>query len=116
MPQDRVIDALPLFEAGATEPPRVVIAQSAQSVVVCWHVEPGQSIGRHVHPSGQDTWIVIEGEGEYFADAGGAALPLRPGVVAIAPAGAIHGARNTGSRPLRFISVVAPQEAGFEPL
>ncbi len=116
MHQDRVFDSALFFRAGEEVPPRVVITESSDSAVVCWHVEPGQHIELHVHPGGQDTWIVLAGEGRYFPDQSGHFLPLRPGVVAIATRGAVHGALNTGSTALRFVSVVSPAESGFEPV
>lgn len=116
MHQDRVFDSALFFEAGAVEPPRVVMTESPDAAVVCWHVEPGQRIELHVHPTGQDTWIVLSGEGQYFPDRSDRSLPLRPGVVAVAARGAVHGALNSGSEPLRFVSVVAPAASGFEPV
>ena len=114
--QQRVFDSSAFFQAGDTEPPRIVISQSTEAAVVCWHVEPGQRIELHVHPGGQDTWVVLSGEGQYFLDPSSAPVPLRPGVVAVAPTGAAHGAINTGTAPLRFVSVVSPALSGFEPL
>lgn len=93
-----------------------LLAESSDAAVVCWQVEPGQRIELHRHPSGQDTWIVLSGQGEYFVDTAGSSIPLRPGVVAVAPTGAVHGALNTGELPLRFVSVVSPALSGFEPL
>ncbi len=116
MHHERVFDAHAFFRAGADEPPRVVITESSDAAVVCWQVEPGQRIELHRHPSGQDTWIVLSGQGEYFVDTAGSSIPLRPGVVAVAPTGAVHGAVNTGELPLRFVSVVSPALSGFEPL
>lgn len=115
MHQQRTFDAARFYQAGQPEPPRIVITQSPDAAVVCWHVEPGQRIDLHSHPTGQDTWIVTEGQGLYFADASGQGLPLAPGVVAVAPRGALHGALNTGTVPLRFVSVVSPAESGFVP-
>lgn len=116
MHQDRVFDASHHFQAGATEPPRTVITESRDAAVVCWHVEPGQRIELHLHPQGQDTWLILSGQGDYFLDEGGQSAPLYPGVVAVAPAGAVHGALNTGTTPLRFLSVVSPAQSGFEPV
>lgn len=116
MHPQRCFDTADHFTPGAAEPPRVVITETADAAVVCWHVEPGQRIALHVHPEGQDTWLVLSGEGQYFTDAGGTAQALRPGVVAVAPRGAVHGALNTGTTPLRFVSVVSPALSGFEPL
>lgn len=116
MHQDRTFDSAAFYLAGQDEPPRVVITETQDAAVVCWHVEPGQRIRLHVHPSGQDTWVIMSGEGLYLDAEGSTGLALRPGMVAVAPRGAVHGAINTGQVPLRFISVVAPAESGFEPL
>lgn len=114
MDQDRVFDAADHFTAGEQEPPRIVITQSEDSAVVCWHVEPGQRIEIHAHPTGQDTWVVLAGEGVYYVNSALEAVPIGPGFVAIARRGQVHGALNTGTVPLRFVSVVAPAESGFE--
>jgi quercetin dioxygenase-like cupin family protein len=116
MHRQRVFDATAFFRSGDAEPPRVVITETADAAVVCWQVEPGQRIELHQHPTGQDTWIILSGEGQYFLDAAGGFVPLHPGVVAVAPVGAVHGAVNTGSVPLRFVSVVSPALSGFEPV
>ena len=116
MHQDRVFDSAAFFQPGEAEPPRVVITQSSEAAVVCWHVEPGQRIELHVHPTGQDTWVVLSGQGQYFLDRACTSTALHPGVVAVAPSGAVHGALNTGNAPLRFVSVVSPAMSGFEPV
>lgn len=116
MHQDRVFDSAHFLQAGEEVPPRVVITESSDSAVVCWHVEPGQHIELHAHPNGQETWIVLAGEGQCFPDQSGHVLQLRPGFVAVATRGAVHGALNTGSTALRFVSVVSPAESGFEPV
>lgn len=116
MHQERVLDPAHYFQAGESAPPRVVITESRDAAVVCWHLEPGQRIELHTHPTGQDTWIVLSGHGVYLPELNGTVLPLRPGIVAVAPRGAVHGALNNGSEPLRFVSVVSPSESGFEPI
>ena len=98
------------------EPIRSVITESADAAVVAWHVEPGQRITPHVHPTGQDTWIVISGVGEYQHTAEGNSIPLRAGEVFVAHRGQVHGVLNTGETPLVFVSVVSPALSGFEPL
>lgn len=88
MHQDRVFDSAHFFQAGEELPPRVVLTESSDSAVVCWHVESGQHIDLHAHSSGQDTRIVLAGEGQYFPDQSGHFLQLRPGFVAVATRGA----------------------------
>jgi quercetin dioxygenase-like cupin family protein len=77
-------------------------------------VKPGQCISPHVHLSGQDSWTVIAGEGDYQIDASGATVRIAAGDIAVAPAGAVHGVLNTGSQALVFVSVVSPALWGFE--
>jgi len=113
MNQERVYASGDFFTPSAGEPIRSVVTESPDAVVVAWHVEPGQTIAPHVHPSGQDTWIVLAGCGEYIADERGTTRMIRPGDIAIAHTGAVHGVHNRGADVLRFISVVAPAEAGY---
>lgn len=96
------------------EPIRSVITQSAEAVVVAWHVNPGQRIAAHVHPHGQDTWTVLSGTGDYQLEQNGRSQTISQGCVVVAPTGCVHGVFNDGSEPLIFISVVCPAEAGYE--
>lgn len=99
---------------GPGEPIRSVITQSAEAVVVAWHVNSGQRITAHVHPHGQDTWTVLSGSGEYQLEEGGRSQSIAPGCVVVAPIGCVHGVFNGNNEPLVFISVVCPAEAGYE--
>lgn len=96
------------------EPIRSVVVQTADAVVVAWHVKPRQRIAAHVHPQGQDTWTILAGTGQYQVDGEGATQVLVPGDVAVAYAGCVHGVFNHGHDPLVFISVVCPADAGHE--
>lgn len=116
MTPERVFSAAAFFKASEGEPIRTVVTQTPQATVVAWHVEPGQRISTHVHPTGQDTWTILSGQGLYFTALDGAARQIHAGDVAVAPVGAVHGAINTGDVPLLFISVVSPSESGFEPV
>ena len=112
----RVFSAAAFFQASEGEPIRVVVTQTPEATVVAWHVEPGQRISAHVHPTGQDTWTILSGEGLYHVSLDGTTRTIRAGDVAVAPVGAVHGALNTGTEPLRFVSVVSPSDSGFEPV
>lgn len=116
MGTDRVFRVADHLQPADGEPIRSVIAHSADATVVAWTVKPGQRIVAHVHPQGQDTWTVLSGTGDYQLDATGATRALRPGDVAVAPIGAVHGVLATGDGPLVFVSVVCPGEAGYERL
>ena len=93
---------------------RSVVSQSEHAIVTAWHVLPGQGLEPHRHPEGQDTWVVLSGEGDYLLG-GGKTKRLRAGDIAIANTGQVHGMRNTGTVPFIFISTVTPADAGVEP-
>lgn len=94
------------------EPIRSVVLETEDATVVVWHAHPGQEIAAHAHPHGQDIWTVISGEAEYYKGEGFVAH-LAVGDIAIAKAGQVHGALNTGSVPFIFVSVVASGKAEF---
>ena len=98
------------------EPIRSVVHATDDAAVVAWTVKPGQRISPHVHPSGQDTWTILAGEGDYQIDAAGQTVRIAAGDVVVAPVGAVHGVLNTGAQALVFVSVVSPALSGFEPL
>ena len=104
------------FTPKSGDPVRTVVCSSADCTIVAWHLEPGQTIGAHIHPHGQDTWTVLSGTGAYRLDAEGTTAPIGTGDVVVAEARQVHGVTNTGTEPLRFISVVCPQQAGYEAL
>ena len=100
------------------EPPiRSVISSTAHSNVIIWHVSPGQRLLPHIHPHGQDTWIVQSGTGDYVLDGLGTTKHIKRGDVVVAQPGQVHGVTCTSSsddEPLVILSVVSPAEAGFE--
>lgn len=116
MGKQRLYKSSDYMQASDGEPIRAVIVESEHSVVVAWHVEPGQAIAPHTHPDGQDTWTILSGQGQYQMDDTGSTVAVVPGDVVVAQKGQVHGVLCTSSEPLRFISVVAPLEAGYVPL
>jgi quercetin dioxygenase-like cupin family protein len=116
MSPDRIFRVAEHLQASDGEPIRSVVHETDDAAIVAWTVKPGQRISPHVHPAGQDTWTVIAGEGEYQIDASGATVRIAAGDIAVAPIGAVHGVRNTGSQVLVFVSVVSPGRAGYEPI
>lgn len=96
------------------EPIRSVVTQSKDAVVVAWYIKQGQKIPLHIHPQGQDTWTILEGEGRYCLDNAGTTRSIIKGDVVIAHSGEVHGAFNDKPEPLVFISVVSPADAGYQ--
>ena len=116
MSNQRVYKSSECFVVSKGEPIRSVIAESEHAVIVAWHLEPGQKIAAHTHPDGQDTWTILSGHGEYQIDSMENSITVIQGDVVVALKGEVHGVLCTSMEPLRFISVVAPKEAGYVPL
>ena len=111
---DRIFKSSDFLEHNLGEPIRSVITESKDAVVIAWYVKPGQKISAHLHPQGQDTWIVQSGLGEYLMDRSGTTKTIKTGDVVIAHCGGVHGVLNTGNEPLIFLSVVCPANSGYE--
>lgn len=112
--RERIFKSSDFLQSNADEPIRSVITESKESAVIAWHINPRQKIRVHLHPHGQDTWIIQSGMGEYQLDKAGATKSIKAGDVVIAHAGETHGVLNTGNAPLIFISVVSPALSGYE--
>lgn len=96
-------------------PEKNVVRTTAQAAVATYCLLPGQEVKPHRHPGGQDTWVILAGEGEYYLG-DGAVQPIRAGDIAVAEVGRVHGARNTGAANLVFVSILSPSAAGIEPV
>jgi quercetin dioxygenase-like cupin family protein len=114
MNRERIFKSTDFFQPSVGDPIRSVVTESPEAVIVAWHVNPGQRIAAHTHPHGQDTWTILAGQGEYQMLPTGESKRIVAGDVVVAHAGGVHGVVNSGSEPLRFISVVAPATAGYE--
>jgi len=114
MSTTRIFSSSEFFQPTDGEPIRSVITESQESVVVVWHIKPGQEIPAHFHSNGQDNWTILSGTGLYFLDQSGTRKPIAAGDVVIAHTGSVHGVLNNGDQPLVFISVVSPADAGYQ--
>jgi quercetin dioxygenase-like cupin family protein len=114
MSTTRIFHSSDFFQPTDSEPLRSVITESPDAVVINWYIKPGQEIPPHIHPKGQDTWIILSGEGKYYLDEAGRTKPIVAGDVVVAHPNCVHGVSNHSDRPLIFISVVAPADAGYQ--
>jgi uncharacterized protein with HEPN domain/quercetin dioxygenase-like cupin family protein len=110
--ESRIFSVAEYVQPSEGEPIRSVVLETRDSIIVVWHVHPGQEIAAHIHPHGQDTWTVLSGMADYF-QGNGIVRALREGEIAVARPGQVHGARNTGTEPFVLVSVVASANAGF---
>jgi len=67
-------------------------------------LEPGASVGYHVHHGESESYYILSGEGIYNED--GKEMPVSVGDVTFTPDGHGHGIENTGSKPLKFIALI----------
>jgi mannose-6-phosphate isomerase-like protein (cupin superfamily) len=65
--------------------------------------------GRHDHPF-EETYLFLQGRAE--AEFDGQKYQLGPGDAAFAAVGCVHGFRNIGDGPLRWLETQAPQPPG----
>ena len=68
--------------------------------------EPGQEHALHAHAGMDKVYHVVEGEGLFLLEAED--VPMRAGVLLVAPEGVPHGIRNTGAGRLLVLTILAP--------
>jgi quercetin dioxygenase-like cupin family protein len=80
------------------ESPRMLVGLNA--------FEPGQEHRLHAHPGMDKLYHVLEGEGWFLLE--GREVPMRAGMVLVAPEGVPHGLRSSSSGRLLVLVVLAP--------
>lgn len=68
------------------------------------HLEPGASIGYHVHEGESELFYVIKGEATYNDN--GKEYPLCAGDTAVVSSGNGHSISNNGSEPVDLIALI----------
>ena len=69
--------------------------------------EPGQEHELHAHADMDKVYSVIEGQGLFLLE-GGETVPMHAGAILVAPEGAPHGVRNTGTGRLLVVAILTP--------
>lgn len=85
---------------------KTTIFESSRLLVGLNAFEPGQEHKLHAHAGQDKIYHVLEGEGLFLLD--GQDLPMTTGDLLVAPEGIPHGVRNTGTRRLLVLAVLAP--------
>jgi mannose-6-phosphate isomerase-like protein (cupin superfamily) len=67
-------------------------------------LEPGATIGEHVHPATEELYFVLAGAGTGVLDS--ERFPVGPGDAYVVRAGPSHGLAAGGDGPLRFLAVL----------
>ncbi len=87
---------------------RRVILTGVHEQVVVMTIPPGGEIGDEVHPDTDQVLAFVDGHGEAMLD--GRASEIGPNDLVFVRAGTQHNFVNTGSSPLRLITIYAPPE------
>lgn len=67
-------------------------------------LEPGCSVGYHVHHDESETYYILSGEGVY--EDNGVTRTVQKGDVTYTPDGCGHGLKNTGAENLVFMALI----------
>ena len=67
-------------------------------------LEPGASIGFHIHSGESEIYYIFSGSGEINDN--GEVKPVKSGDTIITPDGQGHGIKNTGDEPMHFIAII----------
>jgi len=82
-------------------PPETVTMRSGFVVLA-----PGKSVGKHSTQQNEELLVILDGEGEMtFRD--GSKLAVRESTALYCPPETEHNVTNTGTRPLRYVYIVA---------
>jgi quercetin dioxygenase-like cupin family protein len=85
---------------------KATIFRSERMMVGTNGFEPGQEHALHAHEGMDKVYHVLSGEGLFLLE--DREIPMRAGVMLVAPAGVPHGIRNTGTGRLLVLAVLAP--------
>jgi quercetin dioxygenase-like cupin family protein len=103
-PNQRTFDVRTLVRFSPDRATVTEIAITDHSSIAVWGVHPGQEVPAHIHPDGQDTWIVIEGELTYYLGDGEKKV-IAAGQIDVAEPLQVHGAINEGLEDAIFLSI-----------
>ncbi|MDU5559040.1 cupin domain-containing protein [Veillonella parvula] len=73
-----------------------------------WVIKPGQILPKHYHHHSDDICV--------FYPTPNTEVPFTKGQVIVSKKGECHGAKNTGTEDIVFVSIVAPVPADYDPV
>lgn len=93
---------------------KVTILKTDAITLDVYYYKPGQALGYHRHPTGDQMFTVIAGTGTFKTDDGGEeSLDVSPGSTFLAPANVWHDLIDSGDGKL-IAQQVTKQPAGME--
>src|SRR5919202_6367208 len=111
---ERIFDVRNLVKFSDEKAKVTKITATENTMIFVWGVKPGQQVEAHIHPGGQDTWIIVQGELTYYLG-NGRTKTICAGQIDVAPKGYVHGCVNESKQDAVFISIYSPKDIGFEP-
>ena len=66
-------------------------------------LQPGDSIGEHLHQNDEELYIILDGDGVMKID--GTDEPVKSGDICITRIGHSHSLLNTGTKPMHFLVI-----------
>lgn len=99
------------FSEQAATVTEIILTESASIAV--WGVKPRQQVQAHIHPDGQDTWVMLRGSLTYYLG-NTQRQNLAAGQVAIAEKNQVHGAINESNEDAVFVSIYSARQLGYE--
>ncbi|MBI4665337.1 MAG: cupin domain-containing protein [Nitrospinae bacterium] len=94
--------------------PKLTLCKTDVVTLDVYYFKPGQRLGYHRHPTGDQIFTVLEGEGTFYLDESGEEkLTVKPGSTFVAPANVWHDLHNTSGNNL-VAQQVTKQPAGME--
>jgi mannose-6-phosphate isomerase-like protein (cupin superfamily) len=87
---------------------RRVLSTSPHAQLVLMTLRPGEEIGEEIHQGNDQVLFAVEGSGESVLE--GSKRPFSAGYLVVVPAGTRHNFINTGSQPLRLVTLYAPPD------
>ncbi len=115
MTEKRIFDIAGIKKDSADHATKTPFFETADTGGSVWVIRPGQTLTKHRHTNADDVWIVLEGEGVFYP-APDKEVPFHAGQVIVSGRGECHGAKNTGTTDVVFVSIVAPVPSDYEPL
>jgi quercetin dioxygenase-like cupin family protein len=113
-PQSRTFDIEQLVQFSDEKATVTEIVITPHSSIAVWGVRPGQEVPAHIHPDGQDTWIIIRGELTYYLGDGHKKV-ISSGQIDIAEPLQVHGAMNEGTKDVVFLSIYSAPSLAVVP-
>jgi mannose-6-phosphate isomerase-like protein (cupin superfamily) len=97
-----------LDQARANDDFRRVVTTTAHTQLVLMTLPPGEEIGSEIHKDIDQILIGIEGSGTSVLE--GVERPFARGDAVVVPQGTRHNFVNTGSEPLRLVTIYGPPD------